>query len=500
MSNGIGNRPNCCAGCCQRLNAAPVICTFATKGFAFDGGGSARPCGTRYHPGCFQLGAPFSTRLKNRQGLQFPSHIQCLGNFICEACTVRAVLQRELRHASHDLALLALERARLIDMLNSWSEGTHARYQCHLRYVATFEKEFGVAILSPTPLVCPPHSAAIPTMWAQQRYALQPSPNARRQGASLAFGTVRGIRSAVGQFYQWDWQVAYPDRAVHDGSHRAILVDQCSPTDSMAYTAMTNGFAARKGDNPQPSKALLARHVAFIDKYLDGLYRTSTDPESRLDAARAGLTNTCSWLGWFRAMELFGLEWANILVVAPGDGHRYEVPDHVGGIRFHFPLPTKTSRATDTDLWCAYTSGSGFSPGKWFQRLRRALGVSNFPTDATPVFQRRNGHMWTSAYYRTTYLIPLLEMQRQQGDPYLLPYDGATPGTRLANVFFSLHSYRDGAATHVTRHRVGCWRKATKEEVYGHGRWRLARSTEPINDQYTQPPVLDQLAITLYCM
>jgi hypothetical protein len=387
MSNGIGNRPNCCAGCCQRLSSSSVVCTFATSGFAFDAGSSARPCGTRYHPGCIQLGFPFSTRLKNRRGLQFPNHIQCLGNFVCEACTVRAVLQRELHFASHDLALLALERARLIDMLNSWSEGTHARYQSHLRYVTTFEREFGVTILSPTPLLCPPHSAAIPTMWAQQRYALQPSPNARRQGQSLALGTVRGIRSAVSQFYQWDWHVSYPDRAVQDGSHRAILVEQCSPTDSMAYTAMANGLAARKGDNPQPSKALLARHVEFIDKYLDNLYHASPDPGARLDIARAGLTNSSAWLAWFRSMELFSLEWNNLLVVVPGDGRRYEIPDHVGAIRFHFPLPTKTSRATDTDLWIAYTSGSGVSPGKWVQRLRRALGVSVFPNDPTPVFQ-----------------------------------------------------------------------------------------------------------------
>jgi hypothetical protein len=477
-----------------------VVCTFAVQGFAFDDSGAARPCGTRYHPGCIQLGAPFSTRLKNRGGLQFPSNIQCLGNFVCEACTVRAVLQRELRYESNDLALLALERARLIDMLNSWSEGTHARYQCHLRYVAQFEAEFGVSILSPTLLHCPPHSAAIPTMWAQQRYALQPSPNARRHGESLAFGTVRGIRSAVGQFYQWDWHVAYPDRAVHDGNNRAILVDECSPTDSIAYTAMTSGLATRKGDNPQASKALLARHVEFIDKYMDGLYRTATDPGTRLDAARAGLTNTCGWLGWFRAMELFGLEWGNILVVEPGDGQRFELPDHVGAIRFHFPLPTKTSRATDTDLWCAYTSCSGISPGKWFHRLRRALGSSAFPTGETPVFQLSGGRTWNSDYYRKTYLLPLLEMQRHQGDPYLAEFDGATPGTSLSNVFFSLHSQRSGAETHVTRQRAGCFRKATKEEVYGHGRWRLARSSEPINDQYTQPPVLDQLALTLYCM
>ena len=91
-------------------------------------------------------------------------------------------------------------------------------------------------------------------------------------------------------------------------------------------------------------------------------------------------------------------------------------------------------------------------------------------------------------------------MQRLQGDPYLTEYDGVTPGSHLSDVFYSIHSWRDGAETHVTRHRPGCLRKATKTEVYGHGRWRLARSSEPIDDQYTQSHVLDQLAITLYCM
>ena len=46
------------------------------------------------------------------------------------------------------------------------------------------------------------------------------------------FGTVRGIYSAVDQLYHWGWY-AYPDRAAQDGSHRTILVDQYSPTDTM---------------------------------------------------------------------------------------------------------------------------------------------------------------------------------------------------------------------------------------------------------------------------
>jgi hypothetical protein len=115
-------------------------------------------------------------------------------------------------------------------------------------------------------------------MWAQQRYALQSSPSPRRVGQSLAIASVRGIRSAVGQYYQWDWQVAFPDRVVQDGAKHSFLADLCSPTDSLAYAATACGMATRKGDNAQPSKAMLARHIKFIDAYLDNLYLTATEP------------------------------------------------------------------------------------------------------------------------------------------------------------------------------------------------------------------------------
>jgi hypothetical protein len=125
-----------------RLKDAPVMCNFGQGGFPFEDGSSARPCGTRYHNGCFQLGAPFTSRLKDRRGLQFPRHLRRLETFICEACTARAVFQRELWYKGKALSLLTLERARLIDMINSWSDGTRTRYQSHLKYVSAFQDEF----------------------------------------------------------------------------------------------------------------------------------------------------------------------------------------------------------------------------------------------------------------------------------------------------------------------------------------------------------------------
>jgi hypothetical protein len=118
----------------------------------------------------------------------------------------------------------------------------------------------------------------------------------------------------------------------------------------------------------------------------------------------------------------------------------------------------------------------------------------------TRIFQRSNGKVWTSEYFRETYLIPFLELQRLQGDPHLAPYDGVPPGSRLSDVFFSYHAYCGGGRTHVKQKRAGYIRKATSEDIYGHGRWCIGRSNQPIDAQYDQPPVLDQLAINLFSL
>jgi hypothetical protein len=80
-------------------------------------------------------------------------------------------------------------------------------------------------------------------------------------------------------------------------------------------------------------------------------------------------------------------------------------------------------------------------------------------------------------------MIPLLELKRFQGDPYLAPYDGVLPGSCLSDAFFSYHAYRGGGRAHVNQKRAGCIRKAHKDETCGHGRWRIGRSELPIDVQ-----------------
>ena len=87
-------------------------CSFADSGFPFSDGRLARPCKSVYHPLCIRAGLPFSSRRKNSGGLTFPD-VVVWPTFVCEACTVRAVLDRELTGAD-DWKLMCFERMRLL--------------------------------------------------------------------------------------------------------------------------------------------------------------------------------------------------------------------------------------------------------------------------------------------------------------------------------------------------------------------------------------------------
>jgi hypothetical protein len=72
------------------------------------------------------MGLPFVTRLPKAGGMYCPRDLAAYAQFICEACTVRSVLKRELSLYPSDTVLLMLERARLIDLTNHWARGTHS--------------------------------------------------------------------------------------------------------------------------------------------------------------------------------------------------------------------------------------------------------------------------------------------------------------------------------------------------------------------------------------
>jgi hypothetical protein len=445
------------------------------------------------------VGAPFTTRRKADAGLSFPT-VSEWPNFICEACTVRAVLDRELRGVN-DWKLLCFERMRLIDMAHSWAVGTHAQYQHKLQALRKFERHFGVSLLRPTPIVAPPKGPEIILMWAQEQYSLRKSPRRGDGGdeLTLAFTTVRQLRSAVSQYAQWDLMVAHPGRLYMDPSRR-LMIQAGRFTDDASSTMFATGMSSRLGNEARPSVALLDRHVRWLNHDLDLRFRQAISPAIKQELARAALANLLLWLGWLRSSETFSLSWRDLIVVEPSDGPSVDLPPGCGVILLRLQPETKASRDRRSDVVIAYRTLSGYSFGSWFHRLRRLLRFNtDWAHDSRLLFPMGSGEPWTSLYFRETYLYPALTTQRIRGDPLLVPFDGS-PGNSIPEKFWSLHCYRRGARSHVSRSRPLQFRKADEAQVYEHGRWRRKRSTEKIDVIYREWTIRDRIKLTLYSM
>ena len=470
-------------------------CIFASSGFPL-GAGHAMPCGSVYHHGCQRVGHPFHTRLRDQAGFTYPS-IEAVPNYTCEACTTRAVLGRELDSGSHDLGLLLLERMRMIDIANRWAANTFARYKYAIRRIRRFEKKFGVAILIPTKLLAPAVTPAIPLQWAHQDYTLHaPKAGRVRDANRVAANTARVLRSAVSQFYDLDMQVAHPGKAVST-NRRTLTVNHVTPPGELSYTFMTAGMNKRLGTASTPPTALSSSMVQFMEDYYSNLWEGTTCPILLHEIASAALVNILAWTSWARSRELFDLRREDLEIILPSMGPRFGLPEHVGAVLITLQESTKGDQARRCDVPVAFVCGSGFSPGKWLQRLEKC--TARVCPGNEFLFQDPTGKRWDSASYRADHLIPLLTKCRLKGEPLLAPYDGSK-GNALKDKFYSMGCYRRGGQSSVTHRRKASIRIATPAESYEHGRWKFIGKNEAMPVHYTEWTLADRLMITLFCM
>ena len=420
-------------------------------------------------------------------------------NFICELCTVRAVVDRELRQGP-DTVLLRLERMRLVDTANSWARGTLTQYQTKLRQITRFEEAFDLKVLKSSHLHCPPKGPEIPLLWSQEWYSSQGGGRQVGEGGektSLAFGTIRQLRSAASHFLLLDALNAHPGENVLDRGGK-LIHQPCRPTDEMAYTLCTKGMASRIGTHSKPSHALLYRHVTHLDKELNKKYLQANSPELKREIATAAFANLMLFLGWLRSGETFTLRWSDLTVIEPDQGPTVDLPHGIGALLMTLLPETKSDRTNRADVVVAYKTMGGLRPGKWFHRCRRATGLGeDWRKDGRYIFRHSDGSPWTSLYFRQTYLYPSLHEQRSMGDRYLHPFDGR-PGNSIADKFWSLHCYRRAGRTHVTKPHTQ--RRATKDQIYEHARWKRQSKGEDIDVVYRQWSILDRIQITLYSM
>jgi hypothetical protein len=473
------------------------VCTFRTVGFPFldtDTTLWALPCGVAYHGNCVRAGPPFHTRLENNKGLILPSVKR--PHFICESCTVRAELKRELRRTDPDIHLLMFERMRMIDSLNWWQLKTLKQYGPHFRYLEGFGKFYGVGTLVASPLTRPPVTPAIPIIWSLLNYSLR----VNKEGDRIKNNTVRAIKSAASVFYAIDLQNAFPRQVLRDSQRRGQVMTRVSPTDEMGTTFCSKGMARRMGTETKPSWAVSHVHVAYIDKQLDAAYKATTNEEDLHELACAGSVNLMAYLGWLRSGELFGADRIDFTLTQPDNVPTRGIPLGVGAVELNLAAETKSDPCQTADVIMAWETLSGLSVGKWLERLFLFP-----PQDGCSLFSTQTQPSWDSKYFREQCAWPLLEEMRRGGEPSLKCFSTRVGG-RIRDKLYSLHSWRRAGRSRVSRpprhnepNPPGT-REASGYEVYEHGRWRRQGASEDMPAHYNQWALPDRLAVTLLCM
>ena len=221
-------------------------CHFVTLAFELNPdqpGTVSVPCRTRYYEKCFKLTKPFLSRMAKERGLGIPQGFgEMIPVFICECCTVRAVLGRELHCHHKDTNLLMSERMQIVDLANNWAQGTITTYRSKIKMIRRFETTYECSLLQKLTLTRRPSNEAIPLMWAQQHYSLQPRVWSRSTAIiaadedSVSFNTIRGMRSALSLYGTWHSMLAYPGQIIREkDTLRPIVSQGAIPTDGLDY-------------------------------------------------------------------------------------------------------------------------------------------------------------------------------------------------------------------------------------------------------------------------
>lgn len=502
MLAGTVPKPSMCAGCKGRLDSSKALeCCFAIRPFDNPQDPHSSPlraCGVAYHPDCISVGEPFRSRHSDGRGLKYPD-AAALPGFVCEACTVRAMLGRELALTDNDQHLLRLERMRMIDAAHAWAPSTTQTYRAGVRRICKFEAHFGITALRRPTLDAPPTDPAIALMWSIQDYAIKrPRGTHPASGDQMKYNTVRALRSAASYYYEGLLLLEHPESCLRDPtSNRPRLSPGRLPSDHLGFTHMASGMARRMGTSTRPSKALRYEHIKWNLAFRDKQWRDAHDAHARYETSAAACVEIFSWLGWLRGGEVFGLDGDSVLKVTPDQGISHGLPRGVGYLALVLAESTKSSPTVQADVILAWLTAGNIQAGLWFERLERDLAALGW-LDEGPLFRHRDGTVWDSHYFRHTHLYPLLQLQRAEGDPILSQCTNME-GNTIENLYYSMHMYRRGGRTQVTRAHEAFRRKATPLEVTEHGRWRI-NAAQNMPAHYNEWEVPERIRITMLCM
>ena len=494
-----------CSGCLLPIDGSLAIhkCLFHTTGFKINSS-TFSPCLVSYHSQCIKIGSPFSTRHfgKGTKGLQYPPCATILP-FICELCTTRTQLGRELDPLSNtDVVLLQLERMRMIDVAHAWAPKTLENACRNLRRIDKFFSSHNLPSLHQQlhlpSLHHPPLDVSITIFWSMVHYTTYPS--SRSRGIAPTWNTGRSQRSSLSLYSAWTFALCFPHNSYKDSDNRVLSAPSVSPSDNILSRLSASGISSRLGTESRPSQALTFAHLCWNQNYRKNLLQNCSPLTQQYDLIAAQCAELIAWLGWLRASELFNIRREDIELVPPSNGGVYGLPHNVGAILFQLLPSTKSSRNKKVDIVIAWETSSGLNLGHWLLSLFRIMDKLHWSSPHSFIFRSKSDTShWSSHYFRTTHLYPLLHLQYLHND-VTLRHIQPTSSHGIAYHFYSLHSYRRGAKTFPTRKRDGCRRAATRSELINHGRWRVQNTgREDMPTHYTEPSIEDRIYLTLLC-
>ena len=194
-------------------------------------------------------------------------------------------------------------------------------------------------------------------------------------------------------------------------------------------------------------------------------------------------------------MELFSITWGDTTITRPADGPVIGLPAGVGAIELRLLAETKTNHTKVADVVISYACASGFLPGLWMERLRTLWSDA---TDSDPVIRGSSGKAWDSYYFRTKHVYAWLHQMQAEGDPYLQAFTDKK-GHRIEEKFYAMSMFRRGGRAQCQKRNNGT-AKATRDEVYEHGRWNVPISSEDMPTRYNEYAIEDRINITCMCM
>ena len=387
----------------------------------------------------------------------------------------------------------------MIDQSNAWSGDTGRAVAGSLNYMHRFLEAHNIdtSLNEGTPRVThPPVGGALLMLWAMERYTLQPSSNKKHE--YVTYNSARALRSALSQLHTWCGSLLPAGTSFRD-KDRTHLPPRVSQSGSLICQLTTSGMEKRLGTESTPSLALQAHHIQYhLHAREQAIAATSPKGAPHYQLCLAQLAELLAWVGWLRANEIFSLRWQDIVCIPPSSAPSHGLPSGSGALLLKLLESTKSEQTKTADHIIAYKTASGLSPGHMYGRVWALKGHSASPQEL--IFVTEKGDPWTSAHFREQHVYPYLYQQLAQGDALLNTYGKSDPNL-LRQRLYSLHSWRRGGRTHVSRRRKGCVRAATEQEIRDHGRWRSrGKIGTDMVTHYREPSYEDRLYITLLCM